>query len=309
MKTPVLVIAGPTASGKTRLAVEIARRHRGEVISADSMQIYRGMDIGTAKPTMEERRGVPHHLLDIVDPAEPFSVADYVALAHRTAAEIAARGNLPILCGGTGLYIDSFIGNLTFFPETGGGAARAALQERYRREGGEALHRALRAVDPETAEKVHPNNAVRLVRALEVFEETGVPLSEWGRRARQTPSPYAPLFLGLRFADRAALYARIDARVDAMMAAGLETEARRLRERGAGATAAAAIGYKELFDFFDGECTREEAVERIQLHSRRYAKRQMTWFRRNDAIHWLEASRPGEEILHEAEKLMEISGM
>jgi tRNA dimethylallyltransferase len=285
-KIPLLVVCGPTASGKTALAVELAMRRGGEVVSGDSMQIYRELAIGTALPTEEEKRGVPHHLFSFVDPAERFSVADYTALAGETIAAIHSRGRLPIVAGGTGLYISSLVDNLTFTPMESDPALREELAAYAEKNGNHALWERLYAVDPALAATLHPNNRGRVIRALEVYRLTGIPMSEQQRRAREQPSPYAPHMLGLTFRDRERLYARIDARVDKMLASGLVKEAQTLMNK-ATATAAQAIGYKELFPYLRGEISLDEAAEAIKRETRRYAKRQMTWFRRDARIRWL----------------------
>lgn len=303
-KIPLIVIGGPTATGKTRLSVELAKKLDGEIISADSMQIYRGMNIGTAKPTKEEMCGIPHHLMDIIEPTENFSVARFTALAHAAAEDINCRGKLPIVVGGTGLYIDSMVENITFFDQYDDNhALRAELQEKYDSGKAEEMYTELMKVDPETAEKFHHNNAVKLIRALEVYYNTGVTLSEWARRSHQNPSPYKTAYLVLNFADRNQLYQRIDLRVDQMITSGLVEEARKIYELNLpqGSTAGAAIGYKELFDYFDGKITLTEAADRIKLYSRRYAKRQLTWFKRNENAKWLEASCSFEEVCKAAE--------
>lgn len=308
-KLPLVAVVGSTASGKTGLAIALAKRLGGEVISCDSMQIYRRMSIGTAKPTPEETEGVPHHLLDIVEPWEPFSCADYVRLARAAIADVAGRGRLPILCGGTGLYLDRLLCGTTTesLPERNE-AIRAEL-ETYRLErGNEALHRLLTDVDAESAEGVHPNNYPRVMRALEIYRLTGVPKSQWDRQSRETESDYAHTVIGLRYQSRELLYSRIGERVDRMMEAGLLRETRSLLSEGVferNATAAQAIGYKELLAHLRGEESLAEAVERLKTATRRYAKRQMTWFGAKDYVRWLDADREGarredEELLEDA---------
>ena len=284
---PVIAVVGPTASGKTRLAVDLAERFGGEVISADSMQVYRYMDIGTAKATAEERRGIPHHMLDFLDPGQPFSVADYVELAGRCAADIVRRGKVPVVAGGTGLYVDSLLRGTVFQPIQTDPSLRLSLQREAEEKGGEALLEQLAQVDPELAAKLHPNNTGRIIRALEVFRLTGVPMSVQQREAVSHPSPYRPCWIGLDFSDRQVLYQRINRRVEQMLRDGLEEEARSLTQRGFGGTAAQAIGYKEFFPCWEGKRTLAEAEEEIKLQSRQYAKRQLTWFRRNKEIQWL----------------------
>lgn len=287
MPPSVLVIAGPTASGKTALSIALAQRFDGEVVSADSMQIYRGMDVGTAKPTLAERQGIPHHLLDVADPQESFSVARYVELASACVEDILARGKLPILAGGTGLYLDSLLSGRTFapYPTTGW---REHLQERARREGTQVLLAELAQVDPETAHRLHANDEKRIIRALEVYQETGKPISQHNRETQALPPRYRGCWIGLNFQDRRDLWARIDRRVDQMVADGLLEEVRRLLDRGIDphCTAMQAIGYKELAQAVATGSGLEEALAEVKLRSRQYAKRQLTWFRRNPQIHW-----------------------
>lgn len=296
-KPPKLaVVLGPTASGKTALALELARRFDAEIVSADSMQIYRGLDIGTAKVTAQEAAGIPHHLIDICEADCPFSVADYVARAHAAVLEITARGRLPLVTGGTGLYISSLLQGLRFVDTPPVDTLRARLAAEAAAEGPEAMWRRLQAVDPAAAAAIHPHNVKRVLRALELNRQTGCTMAEQAAASRPAAAPYDALVLGLRFADRAALYARIDRRVDAMMDAGLLKEARCVYEhRAQYATAAQAIGYKEFFPYFAGECTLEDSVEALKRASRRYAKRQMTWFERMPAVQWLPADPPPTE--------------
>ena len=285
----ILVIVGPTASGKTRMAVELAKAHNGEVVSADSMQIYRRMDIGTAKPTAEEMDGVPHHMIDVADPEEDFSVARYVELASACVDDILARGKLPIVAGGTGLYVDSLLSGRTFAAFSPESALRKELEEELAERGGEAMLAELSRVDPEAAARLHPNDHKRIVRALEVYRSTGRTISEHNRETQALPPRYEALTIGLNFQDRADLWARIDARVDQMAADGLEREVRELLSSGLSprCTAMQAIGYKEFVAAVEGDMTWREAEELVKLRSRQYAKRQLTWFRRNPAVHWL----------------------
>lgn len=285
-KIPVAAVVGPTASGKSRLAVEIALRLGGEVVSADSMQIYRGMNIGTAKPTAEEMRGVPHHLLDFADPSRPFSVADYVELASACIRDVAARGRLPVLAGGTGLYVRSLLQNVRFTETDRDDALRSALREQAEREGPEPLMDELRRIDPESAERIHPNNLSRVIRAIEIYRTTGVTMTEQIARSKRD-TPYRACIVGLDFKDRQTLYRRIDRRVDRMLADGLAAEAREVLCGGAAGTALQAIGYKELAPYLEGTCSLEEAAERIKRETRHYAKRQLTWFRREEGVHWI----------------------
>ena len=283
MPPKVLVINGPTASGKTALAVELAKLRGGEVVSADSMQIYRRMDIGTAKPTPEEMGGVPHHMLDVADPEEDFSVARYVDMAAACIEDILSRKRLPILAGGTGLYIDSLLSGRAFAAFDP--SLRSELEERYAREGGPALLKELAKIDPETAARLHPNDAKRIVRALEVWRTTGKTITAHNEETHALPPRYDALTLTLDFERREDMWARIDRRVDRMMADGLEGEVRALLDSGVpeSCTAMQAIGYKELAAAIrtGGDVT--AAAEEVKLRSRQYAKRQRTWFHRNQS--------------------------
>ena len=288
MPPKILVICGPTASGKTRLAVELALLRGGEVVSADSMQIYRGMDIGTAKPTPAEMRGVPHHMIDAAEPEEDFSAARYVEQAAACVDGILSRGRLPILAGGTGLYIDSLLSGRSFAPFDPDSGLRRELEERFDREGGAAMLEALARVDPESAGRLHPNDKKRIVRALEVWRSTGKTISQHNRETRALPPRYEALKLGLAFRRREDMWTRIDRRVDEMMEAGLAEEVRRLLNRGVPrrCTAMQAIGYKELAAALEGDGDIARAAEEIKLRSRQYAKRQLTWFGRDSAVRW-----------------------
>ncbi len=285
----VLVITGPTATGKSALAVELALRLGGEIISADSMQIYRGMDIGTAKVTPAETRGVPHHLLDVADPAEPWSVARWVDAAAAAAEEIFARGSVPIIAGGTNLYIDSLLSGRDFADAGSDDDLRAALGAEYDCIGGEAFREKLLAVDPERGAKLHASDKKRLVRALEVFQRTGETISAHDARTRTQPPRWDSLRVALSFADRERLYARIDARVREMLRDGLIDEVRGLLagKLPPDSTAMQAIGYKEVAEFLAGRCSAEETEAAICRNSRRYAKRQLTWLRRDEGLHWI----------------------
>ncbi len=291
-KKKIIAVVGPTASGKTSLAVELAVRFSGEVVSCDSMQIYRGLDIGTAKPTAAEMRGIPHHLIDIVDPGEDFSVADYLPLAQSAAGDIISRGRLPIFCGGTGLYLDTFLRGGTLKESEGDLALRERLRNEAAELGGEALHARLAAVDPESAAAIHPNNLRRTIRALEIYEATGITKSEHDRRSRIPGGDYLPLIIGLSFSSRDELYRRIDERVDKMLAEELLPEVERLYLAGVferSRTAAQAIGYKELLAYIRGETSLADAAAELKRATRRYAKRQMTWFMANQSVRWIEA--------------------
>ena len=290
----LLVITGPTATGKTALGVEAALALNGEVVSADSMQIYRGMDIGTAKPTVEERRGVPHHMLDVADPREDFSAAKYAAMASECVDDVRRRGKLPIVVGGTGLYIDGLLRGTEYAAAPDDPALRGELEAEYDAIGGEAFREKLRAVDPARAEKLAPGDKKRLVRAMEVYIITGETISDHDARSAETPPRYAALKLALDFRDRDKLYERIDRRAAKMFDDGLADEVRALLDAGVplDGTAMQAIGYKETAAYLRDEYGLADAVELVQRRSRQYAKRQLTWLRRDDSVRWI---RWGEE--------------
>lgn len=289
----IICVVGPTASGKTKLAVQLAKAYDGEVVSCDSMQIYKHMDIGTAKPTPEEMEGVPHHMIDCVEPGEDFSVGKYVQLADGCVQDILSRGKTAVIAGGTGLYVDSLIAGRTFapVPQTG---KREALEAQLRQEGGEAMLRKLRAVDPDAAARLHPADEKRIIRALEVYAETGRTITQHNLDTQRIPPRYRPVWIGLDYLDRAVLYRRIDLRVDLMLQAGLLDEIRALLARGVSprTTAMQAIGYKEFFGYLNGACTLDEAAALCKQRSRNYAKRQLTWFRHMDGVVWLDAGAP-----------------
>ena len=307
----LIAVVGPTASGKTALAIALAKELGGEIVSADSMQIYRGMDIATAKPTPEEMAEVPHHLIGFWPPEKPFSVAQYALLAREKIDDILRRGRVPVLCGGTGLYIKAIVDHIQYEEETG---EDAALRERLRRqaqdEGNLAVWRQLQAMDPKTAERIHPNNLGRVIRAIEVMQVSGRSIREQEERSRQAPCPYHVIQIGLRYRNRENLYERIGRRVDAMAEAGLPEEARAVRQQGLTATAAQAIGYKELYDWMDGMLPLEEALENLKRSTRRYAKRQLTWFGADARIRWIEpdALQAGETVTEQAMKIIENDG-
>ena len=282
----IICIAGPTASGKTAFAVELAKVTNGKVVSCDSMQVYRSMDIGTAKPTKEEMQGIPHHMLDVAEPWEDFSVSRYCAMASPIVDDIISRGKTAIIAGGTGLYMDSLIKGNDFapFPATG---VRERLEAQADAEGMDAMRELLRSIDPEAESRIHDRK--RLIRALEVYYETGQTITEHNRRTQAIPPKYTPLWFGLDFADRQQLYDRIDLRVDIMLQQGLVEEIRSLLDSGVPekCTAMQAIGYKEFVAALEGNGSMEQAAEEVKKASRHYAKRQLTWFRRNKAIHWL----------------------
>ena len=294
-KIKILAVVGPTASGKTAISVELAKRLGGEVVSCDSMQVYRRMNIGTAKPTEDETCGIPHHLIDVVEPDAPFSCAEYVTMASDAVKDIAARGQLPILCGGTGPYLDRFLcGEMeeTHADE----ALRASLFAFAEKEGAEALHARLREVDPQSADAIHPNNVKRVVRALEIYEQTGIPKSEFDRRSQVGESPYEAIVIGLHYPRREVLYERINRRVDMMLSDGLLEETKQLLKEGVfdvNLTAAQAIGYKELLGYLEGDETLAEATENLKTATRRYAKRQLTWFSAKPYVTWVEMEKEG----------------
>ena len=292
-KHPVVAVVGPTATGKTALGVALAQHFSGEVISCDSMQIYKGLDVGTAKMTPEETCGIPHHGVDILTPDKPFSVADFTAMAGRLEREISARGALPILVGGTGLYVQSFLNGVRFTEEKAPAGLREQLAAELAEKGGTAMYEELRQVDPEAAAAIHPNNQVRVLRALEHYRATGKKLSEQKAESLPPEKPYRSLILGLDFPDRAALYRRIDLRVDKMLEAGILPEAELVwQNRETYRTAAQAIGYKEFFPYFEGVASLEACTDKLKQASRNYAKRQLTWFRHMEGVVWLDAGAP-----------------
>ena len=297
-KIPLIVVAGPTASGKTSLAIDIAKTLDGEIVCADSMQIYKYMDIGTAKATKEEQAQCPHHLMDIVEPDCEFSVADYTELAHKTISDIVSRGKTPIMCGGTGLYIDSVVNDVEFGEFENDYTLRRELEELAKKEGSQRLIDMLSEFDPLSAKKLHPNNLKRIIRAIEFYKVSGIPISEHQHMTKLKESRYnAVEFIIDR--ERYELYDRINRRVDIMMDEGLTDEVKTLIDRGYSPelNSMQGIGYKELIAYFNGKSTLDEAVDAIKQNSRRYAKRQLTWFRRNENIHWLSPDNALEEAL------------
>ena len=287
-KQPLIAVVGPTASGKTAVGIELAKEYNGEVVSADSMQIYKGMDIATAKPDEKEMQGIPHHLISELEPASSFSVAEYVKLAQQKIVDIAARGKLPILVGGTGLYVSSLIDNINFDNAITDGSVRRKLTEEAEQIGNEAMLERLRKVAPEAAEKIPAANLVRIIRALEVYEVTGIPFSRHKELNRMQDSRYNACMIGLTYKDRNVLYNRINKRVDIMLEKGLIEECRAVYENEKLGTACQAIGYKEFIPYFDGIKPKEECIDKIKQYSRNYAKRQLTWFRRDERIQWVE---------------------
>lgn len=305
MKQKLIVVAGPTASGKTGLAIEIARAINGEIVGADSMQIYKYMDIGAAKPTAEERSQAVHHMIDFLEPDDEYSVADYTEQAHKVIAEIASRGKVPVMCGGTGLYINSVVDDVTFGEFDTDYAMRAELEELAKREGAEKLLEILAEFDEESAKKLHPNNLRRIIRAIEFYRVTGVPISEHQRMTKERDSRYEPLMLCVSW-DREVLYERINRRVDIMLDEGLLDEVRGLMDKGytKELNSMKGIGYKEVMDYLDGAISYEEMVETVKQSSRRYAKRQLTWFRRDERIHWLNADNALDEAMELVKKFI-----
>lgn len=290
-KIPLLVICGPTASGKTAVGVRLAEIYGGEIVSADSMQIYKGLAVSTAKPTAEEMRGIPHHMMDFLEPDEEFSVADYVRGARKCIEDIRGRGKLPIVVGGTGLYINSLVDNISFDHIESDDSLRKSLEEEAAEMGKDYMYEKLKKLDPEAAEKIHPNNLIRVIRAIEMYMLSGRTGEENRRESRRNESPYKLCMIGLTCFDRQLLYDRINARVDNMLENGLVEEVRRIYTDHKPKTAFNAIGYKELLPYFEGACTLSEAVETIKQETRRYAKRQLTWFRRDVRIIWVDTSK------------------
>lgn len=309
----VLCVVGPTATGKTKMGVALAKRFDGEVVSVDSMQLYRGMTIGTAAPTREEMEGIPHHMVAVADPAESWSAARYVHAADACVQDILGRGRLPVLVGGTGLYLDALIRGTDFAAGSQGTALRQQLQRRARQEGTETLLEELRRIDPAAAQKLHLRDEKRIIRALEVWYETGRTITEHDRQERQRPPKYDALYIGLDFLDRQDLRDRIDKRVDTMVEQGLLEEVETLLASGLprDATALQAIGYKQFLAVAEGTATRQEAIAEVKLRSRQYAKRQLTWLRRNPDIFWIRwESRPNfPEGLQKATEYLHSRGL
>ena len=293
MQNKIIAVAGPTASGKTALAVEIAKAVDGEIVSCDSMQIYKSLSIGTAKPDADEMQGIPHHMIDFVEPTQRYSVADFVDDARACIDDILTRGKVPVIAGGTGLYMDSVLNNICFADFDSDPDFREEMQRLAETEGNDAVHKLLQKADPEAAQKIHPNNVRRVIRALEVCKVTGKTFTQVNQESVRD-AVYDALIIGID-RDREKLYERINLRVDIMLEKGLLEEVKGLWEKGVGAdtTAMQAIGYKELVEFLDGRCSYDEAVEKIKMESRRYAKRQLTWFRRNSDILWFNADEAG----------------
>lgn len=304
---PIITIAGPTASGKTALSIQLAKEIDGEIVSCDSMQVYKDMDIGTAKPTLEEQEGIPHHMLSVAEPWEDFSVSRYCAMADPIVEDILRRGKSPIIVGGTGLYMDALIRGNAFAPCPSTGR-REELEALAASQGIEAVIEKLQKVDPESAARLHPSDQKRIIRAMEVYLETGMTITEHNRKTQEIPPKYQPIRFALTDRQRQTLYDRIDRRVDAMLEAGLMEEIQGLLARGIPekCTAMQAIGYKEFVAALHGECSMEEAAQQVKQSSRRYAKRQLTWFRRNPENIWLirEDGQTSMEILESARQYL-----
>ncbi len=288
-KRPLVILTGPTAVGKTALSIALAKAIGGEIISADSMQVYRHMDIGSAKITPEEMEGIPHYLIDVLEPDQEFNVVVFQELAKQAAAEIYSRGHIPIVAGGTGFYIQALVYDIDFTENDEDTAFRRTLEEQAKREGAEALYERLRAVDPESCESIHAHNIKRVIRAIEFYEKTGKKISEHNREQRQNDSPYNFAYFVLND-DRERIYERINGRVDLMMAQGLVEEVRALRESGCRKEMVSmqGLGYKELLSYLEGETSMEEAVYLIKRDTRHFAKRQLTWFRREKEVIWVD---------------------
>ena len=305
-KRPLIVLTGPTAVGKTALSIRLAKALDGEIISADSMQVYRGMDIGSAKVTKKEMDGVRHHLIDVLEPEEDFNVAAFQRMAKEALEEIYSRGKLPIVAGGTGFYIQALLYDIDFRDDTGEGPIRKELEKLAVEKGAEYLHSLLQQADPQSADQIHPNNIKRVVRALEYFRQTGEPFSLHNQRERERCSPYHFLYYVI-CSDRKNLYERIDRRVDARMADGLVGEVQALKQRGVkrGMTSMQGLGYKEILDYLDGTCSLEEAVYVLKRDTRHFAKRQITWFRREREVRWLKLEDFGGDLDRVLQKILE----
>lgn len=305
MKKKAIVVVGATASGKTALGVHIAQKFNGEVISADSMQIYKGMDIATAKPTTDEMNGIKHHLIDFVDVKSQYSVSNYCDDARKTFDEIIDNNKLPVIVGGTGLYIDSFLSNTKFLESASSENIREELLLEAEKNGIEPLYEQLKQIDPDAAKNIHPNNTVRVVRALEIYKTTGKTLTEQNKLSHAVESDIEPLYIGINYKDRDKLYNRINLRVDLMLESGLLEEAKEFFKLNPSKTAFNAIGYKELKPFIDGNTAFDVCVENLKRETRRYAKRQITWFKRNKKINWIYADTlTKDELLETVDKLI-----
>lgn len=310
-KIPVIAVVGPTASGKTSMAIKLASIFDAEIVSADSMQIYKGMDIASAKPDTEETQGIPYHLIDFLDADEKYSVARYVNDAARVIKKIRLRHKNVIICGGTGLYVDSLIDNIAFEEQSDNSEIREDLRKRKVKEGIRALYGELENIDIETARRLHINNENRILRALETYYLTGIPPSELRRRSRLEQSPYIPVFIGMDYSDREILYKRIEKRVDMMLEKGLVEEARKNLPLDFSSTFSQAIGYKEFVPYFEGKISLDKAVENLKRATRHYAKRQLTWFRKNRRINSIYLDKYGSfsEAVKAAAEIIENTGL
>lgn len=302
-KKPLIVLTGPTAVGKTALSIQLARRIGGEIISADSMQVYRHMDIGTAKIRLEEMDGVPHHLIDILEPTEDFNVVRFQALARAAAEDIYSRGKIPIVAGGTGFYIQALLNDIDFTQIDENTQFREEMERLADEQGAEVLHERLRAVDPESAEAIHANNVKRVIRALEYYEQTGEKISAHNEAERAKTSPYHFFYYVLN-TDRTVLYERIEKRIDEMMEKGLVEEVRQLQAMGCrrDSVAMQGLGYKEILDYLDGACTLEDAIYKIKRDTRHFAKRQITWFKREKHVTWINKK----DYNYDEDKILEV---
>lgn len=302
-KKPLIVLTGPTAVGKTALSIQLARRIGGEIISADSMQVYRHMDIGTAKIRLEEMDGVPHHLIDILEPTEDFNVVRFQALARAAAEDIYSRGKIPIVAGGTGFYIQALLNDIDFTQIDENTQFREEMERLAAEQGAEVLHERLRAVDPESAEAIHANNVKRVIRALEYYEQTGEKISAHNEAERAKISPYHFFYYVLN-TDRTVLYERIEKRIDEMMEEGLVEEVRQLQAMGCrrDSVAMQGLGYKEILDYLDGACTLEDAIYKIKRDTRHFAKRQITWFKREKHVTWINKK----DYNYDEDKILEV---
>ena len=313
MKQPLIILTGPTASGKTALSVELAKRIGGEIISADSMQVYRYMDVGSAKVTVEEMDGVPHHLIDVLDPQDSFNVVTFQEMAKEAMKKIYANGHIPIVAGGTGFYIQALLYDIDFTDNDGDMEYRHHLEELAKEQGAEVLHSMLKEVDPPSAEAIHANNVKRVIRALEFYKKTGQRISDHNEEERQKESPYNFAYYVLNM-DRATLYDRIDLRVDKMIEAGLEEEVKQLKAMGCtrDMVSMQGLGYKEILDYLNGELSLEEAVYILKRDTRHFAKRQLTWFKREKDVAWVTQENFGfdrEKILNWMTEDLKVRGI
>lgn len=307
-KIPLIVVCGPTASGKTGLGIRLAQIFNGEIVSADSMQIYKGMDIATAKPTTEEMQGIVHHLMGFVEPTESYSVAEYVDVAHNVIKNIYNRGKIPILVGGTGLYINSLVNNIEFGKENSDDNIRKELNQRLIDEGADSLLKELESFDPNSAKRLGTSNHRRLIRAIEIYKTTGKTMTQSIEESKLVPTPYKDVRIGLSCENRQNLYDKINKRVDIMVESGLLAEAEQFRKNNYSTTAVKAIGYKELEPYFTGNSTLETALESLKRETRRYAKRQLTWFRRDEKINWIYTDTiSDDEIINQAVEIVNKS--